>query len=71
MEFDLTAPGGQSPIGHGWHLRRRHVRQRPDQNDTQAPDNFQSTATYSITVDSTNGWQISDVGGIGAVVGAK
>jgi Mce-associated membrane protein len=38
---------------------------------TQAPDNLQSTATYSITVDSTNGWQISDVGGIGAVVGAK
>jgi Mce-associated membrane protein len=38
---------------------------------TQAPDSLQSTATYSITIDSTNGWQISDVGGIGAVVGAK
>lgn len=38
---------------------------------TQAPDNLQSTATYSITIDSNNNWQISDVGGIGAVVGAK
>ena len=38
---------------------------------TQAPDNLQSTATYSITIDSNSGWQISDVGGIGAVAGAK
>jgi flagellar basal body-associated protein FliL len=38
---------------------------------TQAPDSLQSTATYSITVDSNNGWQISDVGGIGAVAGVK
>ncbi len=38
---------------------------------TQAPDNLQSTATYSITIDSNNGWLITDVGGIGAVVGAK
>ncbi|EHB58521.1 hypothetical protein MycrhDRAFT_0957 [Mycolicibacterium rhodesiae JS60] len=38
---------------------------------TQAPDNLQSTATYSITIDSNNGWQITDVGGIGAVAGAK
>jgi Mce-associated membrane protein len=38
---------------------------------TQAPDSLQSTATYSITIDSKNNWQISDVGGIGAVVGAK
>jgi hypothetical protein len=38
---------------------------------TQAPDNLQSTATYSITIDSNNDWQISDVGGIGAVAGAK
>ena len=38
---------------------------------TQAPDSLQSTATYSITIDGNNGWQISDVGGIGAVVGAK
>jgi hypothetical protein len=38
---------------------------------TQAPDSLQSTATYSITIDSNDNWQISDVGGIGAVVGAK
>ena len=38
---------------------------------TQAPDSLQSTATYSITIDGNNGWQISDVGGIGAVAGAK
>jgi Mce-associated membrane protein len=38
---------------------------------TQAPDSLQSTATYSITIDGKNGWQISDVGGIGAVAGAK
>lgn len=38
---------------------------------TQAPDNLQSTATYSITIDSKNNWQISDVGGIGAIESAK
>jgi Mce-associated membrane protein len=38
---------------------------------TQAPDSLQSTATYSITIDSKDNWQISDVGGIGAVAGAK
>jgi hypothetical protein len=37
---------------------------------TQAPDNLQSTATYSITVDA-NSWLITDVGGIGAVVAGK
>lgn len=37
----------------------------------QAPENLQSTATYSITIDSKENWQISDVGGIGAVVGTK
>lgn len=37
---------------------------------TQAPDNLQSTATYSITIDAKN-WQITDVGGIGAVVAGK
>jgi len=37
----------------------------------QAPDGLQSTATYSITIDSNHDWQISDVGGIGAVVGQK
>jgi len=34
----------------------------------QSPEPLQSTATYSITLDSTKGWQISDVGGIGAAV---
>lgn len=37
----------------------------------QAPDGLQSTATYSITVDSNHDWQISEVGGVGAVVGQK
>lgn len=37
----------------------------------QAPDALQSTATYGITIDSNHGWQISDVGGIGSVVGQK
>ena len=38
---------------------------------TQTPDNLQSTATYSITIDSKDNWQISDVGGIGSVVPPK
>lgn len=38
---------------------------------TQAPNNLQSTATYSITVDSKADWQITDVGGIGNVLGNK
>jgi hypothetical protein len=37
----------------------------------QAPDGLQSTATYSISIDSNHDWQISEVGGIGAVVGQK
>lgn len=37
----------------------------------QAPDGLQSTATYSITIDSNHDWRISEVGGIGAVVGEK
>lgn len=37
----------------------------------QAADNLQSTATYSVTIDPANGWKISDVGGIGQVVGGK
>lgn len=37
----------------------------------QAPEGLQSTATYSITIDSKHDWQISDVGGIGAVIGQK
>ncbi len=37
----------------------------------QAPDGLQSTATYSITIDSRNNWQITDVGGIDAALGRK
>ncbi|SPM40275.1 hypothetical protein MNAB215_2471 [Mycobacterium numidiamassiliense] len=37
----------------------------------QAGDNLQSTATYSITIDSNNAWQITDVGGIAAMVTEK
>lgn len=35
----------------------------------QAPDGLQSTATYNITIDSNNDWQITDVGGIDAALG--
>lgn len=34
----------------------------------QAPEPLQSTASYSVTIDSSKGWQISDVGGIGTMV---
>ncbi|WP_273735219.1 hypothetical protein [Mycolicibacterium septicum] len=34
----------------------------------QGPDPLQSTATYSVTVDSNKDWQITDVGGIGAAM---
>lgn len=37
----------------------------------QAPEALQSTATYSVTIDSNNGWQITDVGGVGKVAGPK
>jgi Mce-associated membrane protein len=37
----------------------------------QAPDPLQSTATYSLTIDSNKNWQITDVGGIGSVVKQK
>jgi hypothetical protein len=37
----------------------------------QAPDSLPSTATYSITLDSNHDWQITDVGGIDAMVGEK
>jgi Mce-associated membrane protein len=37
----------------------------------QAPDPLQSTATYSVTIDNSKNWIISDVGGVGAVVGDK
>jgi Mce-associated membrane protein len=35
----------------------------------QAPDGLQSTATYSITIDANNSWQITDVGGIDSALG--
>ncbi|MCV7150133.1 hypothetical protein H7I57_02295 [Mycobacterium pyrenivorans] len=37
----------------------------------QAPEPLQSTAAYSLTIDSAKDWQISDVGGIGAMVAGK
>lgn len=37
----------------------------------QAPEGLQSTATYSLTIDSNKDWQISDVGGIGATPGPR
>lgn len=37
----------------------------------QAPEPLQSTATYSITIDSGKNWQITDVGGIGAALDQK
>lgn len=37
----------------------------------QAPDSLQSTATYAVTIDRNQNWQISDVGGIAAVVGGN
>lgn len=37
----------------------------------QAPDPLQSTATYSVTIDSNQNWVITDIGGIGSVVGQK
>lgn len=37
----------------------------------QGPEPLQSTATYSVTIDSNHDWQITDVGGIGSVVEPK
>jgi hypothetical protein len=34
----------------------------------QSADALQSTATYSVTIDSNNAWRITDVGGIASVV---
>ena len=42
-----------------------------DTKTTQAPDPLQSTATYSVTIDSGKDWQITDIGGIGTGVGPK
>ncbi|CAJ1579454.1 hypothetical protein [[Mycobacterium] wendilense] len=38
---------------------------------TQSPQGLQSTATYSITLDADNDWQITDVGGIDAALGGR
>ena len=37
----------------------------------QGPDPLQSTATYSVTMDSSKNWQITDVGGIGNPIEGK
>jgi hypothetical protein len=37
----------------------------------QGPEPLQSTATYSITIDSNKDWQITDVGGIGSAIAGK
>lgn len=37
----------------------------------QSPQGLQSTATYSVTIDSNKDWQISDVGGIDSALGSK
>jgi Mce-associated membrane protein len=37
----------------------------------QAPEPLQSTATYSVTIDSSKDWQITDVGGVGDALGEK
>lgn len=37
----------------------------------QAPDGLASTATYSVTIDGNHDWQISEVGGVGSVIGQK
>jgi Mce-associated membrane protein len=37
----------------------------------QAPDGLQSTATYSVTMDSKHDWVITDVGGIADMAGPK
>lgn len=42
-----------------------------DTKTIQSPDGLQSTATYRITIDTGQDWQISEVGGIGSVVGQK
>ncbi|WP_273735270.1 hypothetical protein [Mycolicibacterium septicum] len=35
----------------------------------QAPNGIEATATYTVTVDSANNWQITDVGGVGSMLG--
>lgn len=37
----------------------------------QAPDGIESTATYRMTIDSTNDWQITQISGIGSALPAQ
>ncbi|GAA5065137.1 hypothetical protein [Nocardia callitridis] len=37
--------------------------------NSQAPEGIQSTATYQLSVDSRNGWNLTDIGGVGAPFG--
>lgn len=67
MDLDLDIYRGHSAIRDGRDLRRGRVRQCITKNN-QAPEGVQSTATYSVTTDSNNDWQITDVGGIGAMM---
>lgn len=39
--------------------------------NAQAPDGVQSTASYTVTVDRSRDWLITDVGGVDAAVGQK
>ncbi|MGH3643808.1 MAG: hypothetical protein ACRDUX_32835 [Mycobacterium sp.] len=40
-------------------------------NTAQASEPLQSTATYSVTIDSSKDWQITDVGGVGDALEPK
>ncbi len=42
-----------------------------DTKTIQSPDPLQSTATYSVTIDSNNNWLITDVGGISSALEPK
>ncbi|WP_083883999.1 hypothetical protein [Nocardia higoensis] len=37
--------------------------------NSQAPEGIQSTATYKLSIDSSNNWTISDIGGFGTALG--
>ncbi|OBC05170.1 hypothetical protein A5788_19390 [Gordonia sp. 852002-50816_SCH5313054-c] len=39
--------------------------------NAQAPDGVQSTATYTVTLDKSKNWLITDVGGVDAPLGQK
>lgn len=39
--------------------------------NAQTPDGIQSTATYRMTIDSRNDWQITDISGIGSALGGS